>query len=91
MRVSACVTIVVHTVMYAVIGNLRNMPVFNYLLGNLKCRLLVNVQCNYSMCVCTRMRMSASVRVCTCITIVVHTVMYTVIGILRNMPILIIY
>ncbi len=33
----ACVTIVVHTGMYAVIGILRNMQVFNYL-GNLKYR-----------------------------------------------------
>ncbi len=31
----ACVTIVVHTGMYAVIGVLRNMKVFNYL-GSLK-------------------------------------------------------
>ncbi len=32
----ACVTIVVHTDMYAVTGILRNMQVFNYLLGTLK-------------------------------------------------------
>ncbi len=71
--------------MYAVIGIPRNMQVFNYLLENLKYRLHVNVQCNYSVCVCTRMRTSA--RVCACVTIVVHTLMYAVIGILRNMPV----
>ncbi len=51
--VHACarVTIVVHTVMYAVICILRNMPVFNYLLGNLKYRLHVHEQCNCSVCV----------------------------------------
>ncbi len=53
-RACACVTIVVHTVMYAV-GILRNMQVFNYLLGNLKYRL--DVQCNYN--VCARVRVSA--------------------------------
>ncbi len=53
-RACARVTIVVYTVMYAVIGIPRNMQVFNYLLGNLKYRLHVNVQCNYSVCVCAR-------------------------------------
>ncbi len=47
-----CVTIVVHTVMYAVIGILRNMPVFNYLLGNLKCRLHIHVHNATIVCVC---------------------------------------
>ncbi len=50
-RVCACVTIVVHTVMYAVIGILCNMQVFNYLFGNLKYRLHVTEQCNCTVCV----------------------------------------
>ncbi len=37
-----------YTVIYAVIGILRNMQVVNYSLGNLKHRLHVHVQCNYS-------------------------------------------
>ncbi len=52
-RACACVTIVVHTDMYAVTGILCNIQVFNYLLGSLKYRL--HVQCNY---------VSARVRVC---------------------------
>ncbi len=50
----ACVRVynlVVHTDMFAVTGILRNMQVFNYLLGNLKYRLLVHVQCNYAVSV----------------------------------------
>ncbi len=39
------------------------------------------------LCVCMHMRTSVSVRVRACVTIVVHTVMYVVIGILRNMPV----
>ncbi len=68
--VRACVrvTIVVHTDMYAVIGILRNMQVFNYLLGNPKYRLHVHVQCNYTVCVhaytYVRVRKCASMGIC---------------------------
>ncbi len=70
---SVCVHayVCVTIVIYAVIGILR---IFNYFLGNLKYRL--DVQFNYY--VCTRTRTYA------CVTIVVHTDMYAVIGILRN-------
>ncbi len=67
--VRACVTIVVQTDMYAVIGILRNVQVFNYLVGNLKYRL--QVQCNYNVCARVRVRARACVRACACVTIVV--------------------
>ncbi len=45
-RACACVTIVVHTDMYAVTGILRNMQGFNYLLRNHKYRIHVHVHCH---------------------------------------------
>ncbi len=104
-RACACVTIVVHTDMYAVTGILCNMQVFNYLLRNLKYRLHAHVQCNYTVCVhaytyvreraCANVNVRAWVHVqcnysvCAheyvCVAIVIHTVIYAVIGILRNM------
>ncbi len=78
-----CVTIVIHTVIHAVVGILRNMQVFNYL-GNLKYR---HVQCNYNVCARVLVCARACLRACACVTIVVHTDMYAVIGILRNMQV----
>ncbi len=97
----ACVTIVVQTDMYAVTSILRNMQVFNYLLGNLKYRLHVHVQSNYTVCVhayayvcehaCAYVYVRAWVNVQCNYSVCVHAyvcvtiVIYAVIGILRNM------
>ncbi len=68
-RACACVTIVVHTDMYAVAGILRNMQVFNCLLRILKYRLHVHVQCNYTVRVRVHVRARACVRVRKCASV----------------------